>query len=66
MLKTSQLALSLMLITRIHVKRGFKNWTLICKYFSGRQDSRVKNLVVVESNIGVSLNSQSQMLEGEG
>lgn len=44
----------------------FKSWTLICKYFLGRQDCSIQNLVVVESSIGVSLNSQSQMLKGEG
>lgn len=51
--KTSQLTCLLMLITRI-CKCVFKSWVLICKYFSGRQDSRVKHLVVAESRIEVS------------
>lgn len=61
--KTSQLTLSLMLISIS--KCVFKSWALFCKYFSGRQNSRVKHLVVAESRIRVSVYSQSQKLEGE-
>lgn len=43
----------------------FKIWALISKYFSGRQDYRVKYLLVEESRIGESLYSQSQKLEGQ-
>lgn len=62
--KTSQLTLSLMLIISIS-KCVLKSWALFCKYFSGRQNSKVKHLVVAESRIRVSVYSQSQKLEGE-
>lgn len=63
--KTSQLTLSLRLVTSSS-KCVVKTWALICKYFSGRQDCRVKHLLAAESRIGGSMYSQHQKPEGEG